>query len=358
MAALGQDDAFSPSPTTGSRDTTTGSAPALYAVIRDEIIGDILSGTYPLGSLLPSNAQICERWQVSHRTSRRVLSELAELGWARSAGTRGYIAAQGTTDAYNRYGPTEPDHSDATMPDPRSFTPSGPAPSGHTQPGYTGPTPPPPAYYTGQPTPGQMEPGGPAPGQPPPGHPGPGQATGYPPAAAPGAAPYSPPRPVHTIPLGGGIPAELTAVHHVQVSIEPTPPEVAHALQITGTPGPIHVRRRVITDTTGQIPLELRTSYTPAIDPASALARPDVITEPWPQALATHTGRAPATATSHIHARHPQPFEAGALHLAADAIVLVRDTTTRAATGTPIDYTVSVWPAESTRVQADDHATH
>jgi hypothetical protein len=50
-------------------------------------------------------------------------------------------------------------------------------------------------------------------------------------------------------------------------------------------------------------------------------------------------------------ARHPGRDEAAALHLPPTATVFVRDTTTAHATPTgetPVDRTLSVWPAEST----------
>jgi GntR family transcriptional regulator len=66
-----------------------------YESIRDEIAGEINTGTYPAGALLPSIREIMQRWQVSTTTARRVLDELATAGYARKEGTRGHISTGG-----------------------------------------------------------------------------------------------------------------------------------------------------------------------------------------------------------------------------------------------------------------------
>jgi len=66
-----------------------------YEAIRDEIAGEINSGVYPAGALLPSIREIMQRWQVSTTTARRVLDELTAGGYARKEGTRGHISTGG-----------------------------------------------------------------------------------------------------------------------------------------------------------------------------------------------------------------------------------------------------------------------
>ena len=276
--------------------------PALYAVIRDQIVAAIADGTYPPGSLLPSNSEIQERWNVSHATSRRVLQELQRLGWARSGGTRGYIATAG------------------------------------------------PGHPTAQAT--QDEPADmPSQASPPPGQTVPTQATQSMQGLAP---PPALPRPAHTVPLGGFIPPRFASPAQIIVRTEPAPAPAAHALHIE--PGePVNVRRRVLTDTSGTVPVEVRTSYTRHVVEGSPLACPAAIPEPWPRALTEHTGHAIRTASSHISARHPDVYEAAALQLPADGIVLVRTTTYETDTGELLDFTASVWPAASTGIYAHHH---
>ncbi|MFI0349204.1 GntR family transcriptional regulator [Actinomadura sp. 9N407] len=286
MATLGHGDKFE------AGSATTGSTPALYATIRDEIIRAIQVGTYAPGSLLPSNTDIQRRWQVSNKTSRRVLTELAELGWARAEGRRGFIATAGPVPSGYDVEATGPD----------------PEPAGTQVPNLVPPT-------------------------------------------------YAPPRPAHTVPLSGPLPAQFTAVASVQAGTEPAPAEVAHALRLYHPGVPIHVRRRVITDTAGTVPLEIRTSYTIAVREDSAIAQAAPIPEPWPQALAIHTPHVITTAQSTVTARHPTAYEAATLRLPPHGIVLVRATTLHSELGPPIDHTLSVWPADTTTIHAADHPT-
>lgn len=64
----------------------------LYEQLRDQIIEEIRRGTYPRGSLLPSVRELVAQG-VSTTTARRVLAELAGLGYAEARGTRGYVSA-------------------------------------------------------------------------------------------------------------------------------------------------------------------------------------------------------------------------------------------------------------------------
>ncbi|WP_301174841.1 GntR family transcriptional regulator [Actinomadura geliboluensis] len=304
----------------------TGSSPQLVAVIRDAIVRAIIDGQYPRGARLPTNPEIQQRWRVSARTSRKVLAQLTEEGWAISEGTRGYTSTGGPpgtpapgparahapgreaddhTDTYDPRTDTRTPLEDTTLPDDPAH-PQAPAP-----------------------------------------HPG-----NQPPSALPPAPPV--PRPVHTVAIGAAIPEQLSAVHLISATYEPAPPEVAYALRMDGPGLPVMVRRRLITDPAGNIPLELRTSYTPAVPADSPLARPAVLPGTWTDNLAAHTGHRPATGTSHIRIRPASPYEAPALHLTPGAYILMRATTTHTDDGTPIDHTVSVWP-ETTTINADRH---
>lgn len=64
----------------------------LWVRVFNDITHEIASGQIPRGARIPSHSDICARWAVSRATSARVLAELAEAGWARSEGTRGYTS--------------------------------------------------------------------------------------------------------------------------------------------------------------------------------------------------------------------------------------------------------------------------
>ena len=58
---------------------------SIYNGIRDDIVG----GTYPFQSLLPTEAELCERFGCSHSTVRRALLELAQDGYVQPRQGRG-----------------------------------------------------------------------------------------------------------------------------------------------------------------------------------------------------------------------------------------------------------------------------
>ncbi|WP_267898965.1 GntR family transcriptional regulator [Thermomonospora amylolytica] len=282
--------------------------------IRDEIVRAIQVGQIPPGSPLPSNSQIQQRWNVSHKTSRRVLQELAAIGWAKRDSTRGYIAVLGPPLVLSHVPGHDPDQTDID----RTRDDYGQTPA------Y------PPAYQTGQQTAPYAGP-------------------------APQAPPYAQPRPQHTVPLGGMIPPDLTRPARIHVSSETAPRHVAAAL---GMPDPfarVLVRRCVFTDPRHANPVELRTTYLPDLDPTGPLAEVLEQPDPWASDLARHVLRTPFIGTSDIYARPADTYETAALHLAPPALVLVRATTTYDESRSPIEHTVSVWPAESTRITATAH---
>lgn len=53
---------------------------ARYSLLADSIIGDIGAGRYPVGSLLPTEAELCEQFGVSRHTVREALRKLREMG--------------------------------------------------------------------------------------------------------------------------------------------------------------------------------------------------------------------------------------------------------------------------------------
>jgi GntR family transcriptional regulator len=258
-----------------------------YESIRDEIANEINSGVYPAGALLPSIREIMQRWQVSTTTARRVLDELAAAGYARKEGTRGHISTGGPSTGQPPARLT-----------PARLTPARQAPSSRN--------------------------------------------------ALEGRLTIRPP---HTIPANGSIlPDAQTHIAALDVRAEPAPADAALALRLPDPSQPVIVRRRLMAASDGT-PVQLRTSYFLAqLAESTALARPEPIPEPWTAALAQNLGGHPTLAASHITARHPTHDEAPALALQPDAAILVREDTHHDEHGTPIDYTRTIWPGDSTRI--------
>lgn len=297
MATSGQPAEFESSePSSNAMDPAR-----LWRGIHDEIVQQIQSGQYPPGSLLPSNAQIQQQWKVSSTTSRRVLAELANGGWAISQGTRGYIATTGHQARY-RLG---------------DLIEEAQAPTEYEQ------------------------------------APGTNQHEGAAHPARPARNVPALPRPHHTVPLAGAIAPILTTTVDITVRAEPAPADVAHELNLSGPGTPVLVRRQILADSSGTIPVELWTAYL-AYTEAGPLTGPEPFDGTWPQALAAHTGQPITTGTSQIHARHPDPYEAQNLRIAATDIVLTR-VTTFFSQDQPLSVTVSVWPASTTRLTAERH---
>ncbi|TYB56820.1 GntR family transcriptional regulator [Nonomuraea sp. PA05] len=139
---------------------------------------------------------------------------------------------------------------------------------------------------------------------------------------------------------------------NVDVRSEPAPPEAVMALQLPDHTMPVVVRRRVTMDSEGG-PIQYRVSYlAPNVSSENPpLASTDVIDEPWLDALTTHTGRTIKVSESYICARHPTDTEAAMLALPLGACVLVRVDRAVDEDGQPADYTITVWPGDTTRIQ-------
>jgi len=162
-------------------------------------------------------------------------------------------------------------------------------------------------------------------------------------------------RPAVTIPAGGTIvPDASTNMAGLDVRPEQAPPDAALALRLTdpGQDDEVIVRRCLLAASDGT-PVQLRTSYIPApLAQGTPLAQPEPLSESWQAALTEHTGRHARLAASHITARHPHSDEAAALALPPDAAVLVRSDIHHDERGTPIAYTRTVWPGDTTHLAA------
>lgn len=81
-----------------------GGRDLLYERVADRLRRDIVAGFYPRGTFLPSEADLCTRFQVSRGTLRRALADLARLGLVRSQPGVGHRVAgrlASTEDAEN-----------------------------------------------------------------------------------------------------------------------------------------------------------------------------------------------------------------------------------------------------------------
>ena len=156
------------------------------------------------------------------------------------------------------------------------------------------------------------------------------------------------------IPIDAAVPGQSP---DVDVRNEVAPAEVALALHLADPADSLIVRRRLTADDRG-VPSQLRVSYlAPAFAEGTRLAVPDLIEEPWQTALAHARELDLKVIESYVTARHPNDAEAAMLGLTPTSCVLVRVDVTQATglldgqEGTrPIDYTMTVWPADSTKL--------
>ena len=102
-------------------------------------------------------------------------------------------------------------------------------------------------------------------------------------------------------------------------------------------------------------PVQFRISYVPAdLAGGTPIAQSTAITDAWPAALTTYLGKQVRLASSQVTARHPNHEEAAALALPSDAAVLVREDIYEDRRGSPVDFTRTVWPGDTTRLVIGD----
>ena len=157
--------------------------------------------------------------------------------------------------------------------------------------------------------------------------------------------------PAHTIPtsesLNPGTDGEIAAL---DVRTERPSADAAMALGITDPTREVIVRRRLLAAPDGT-PVQFRVSYLPAeLAENTPIAQPEAISDAWPAALAACLGKQVHLARSHVTARHPNHEEAAALALPSDAAVLVREDLYEDRRKSPVDYTRTVWPGDTTRL--------
>ncbi|MGH3380285.1 MAG: GntR family transcriptional regulator [Actinoallomurus sp.] len=282
----------------GDEGTTGAKKESLWKTVRDQLIAEIESGTYPAGALLPSVRELTAKLTISTTTARKALAELVSDGYARSEGTRGHVSE----------GPN----------------------AGRVEVEYTV---------------GDVDPRA---------HVGMGIRTHMGMQRLSGAVVV---RTAVRIPVDGAAPGQTTGV---DVRTEAAPVEVALGLRLPDSADPVVVRRRLTADAHG-VPSQLRVSYTiPVFAEGTRLTEPDLIEESWSTALEGAHELDLKVIESYVTARHPDDAEAAMLGLTPTACVLVRVDVTQATgrldtqEGTrPIDYTMTVWPADSTRLDLE-----
>ncbi len=122
------------------------------------------------------------------------------------------------------------------------------------------------------------------------------------------------------------------------------------ALGITDPSRQVIVRRRLAA-APDNTPVQFRVSYVPAeLAQGTPIAQPPAIPDEWPAALTTYLGKQVRLASSQVTARHPNHEEAAALALPSDAAVLVREDIYEDRRGSPVDFTRTVWPGDTTRL--------
>jgi UTRA domain-containing protein len=140
----------------------------------------------------------------------------------------------------------------------------------------------------------------------------------------------------------------------LDVRAEQPPADAAVALGITDPSRQVIVRRRLAA-APDDTPVQFRVSYIPAeLAEGTPIAQSTAITEAWPAALTTYLGRQIHLASSLVTARRPNHEEAAALALPSDAAVLVREDIYEDRRGSPVDFTRTVWPGDTTRLVIGD----
>ena len=90
-----------PKPTSNAPTLAGDASDALYLRVARTLKQEILSGTFPVGSQLPTEAELCERFDVSRHTVREALRRLREdhvVASRQGAGT--IVVSEQAHDAY------------------------------------------------------------------------------------------------------------------------------------------------------------------------------------------------------------------------------------------------------------------
>lgn len=82
-------------------NTVLGPGHPRYQAVAQVLIDEISKGNYPVGSLMPTEFELCDRFGVSRHTVREAIRRLAELGLVtRQAGVGTRVRSQRTASRY------------------------------------------------------------------------------------------------------------------------------------------------------------------------------------------------------------------------------------------------------------------
>lgn len=65
-----------------------------YRILQDDLLQDIENGTYDVGTMLPTQMELCEKYGVSRMTVREALKELIHRGYIESVPGRGTVVCR------------------------------------------------------------------------------------------------------------------------------------------------------------------------------------------------------------------------------------------------------------------------
>lgn len=86
---------------TAHANPVLGSGHPRYQAVAQVLINEISKGTYPVGSLMPTEFELCERFGVSRHTIREAIRRLADLGLvSRQAGVGTRVQSHRTASRY------------------------------------------------------------------------------------------------------------------------------------------------------------------------------------------------------------------------------------------------------------------
>ena len=84
-----------------STNPVLGSGQPRYQAVAQVLIDEIAKGMYPLGTLMPTEFELCDRFEVSRHTVREAIRKLAELGLVtRQAGVGTRVRSHRTASRY------------------------------------------------------------------------------------------------------------------------------------------------------------------------------------------------------------------------------------------------------------------
>ena len=91
-------------PTGAARRGLRSSRKPRYLQVADELRDELKRGDHPVGGMLPSEAQLCERFAISRYTAREALRTLEEMGLvARRRGSGTQVRSAEPQVRYNQY---------------------------------------------------------------------------------------------------------------------------------------------------------------------------------------------------------------------------------------------------------------